>query len=70
MITEPPADKRDPRRHKWRLWDEMQRLLEEKRGKSAETIIRIIGGVVLVAIVMVVFVAGLSFLIKTLWPMF
>jgi hypothetical protein len=54
MINEPPTDKRDPRRHVWRLWDEMRRLREERNAERAETIIRIIGGVILVAIAMVV----------------
>jgi hypothetical protein len=67
MINEPLTDKRDPRRHKWRIWDERHRLREETRAERAETVIRIIGGVVLVAIAMVVFVAGLTFLIKHLW---
>jgi hypothetical protein len=67
MITEPPADKRDPRHHKWRLWDESRRLLEERRANRADRTIRIIGGVILLAIVVVVFVGGLAFLIKTFW---
>jgi hypothetical protein len=70
MINEPPTDKRDPRRHKWRLWDERHRLREERRASRAEKIIRISGGVVLVVIVVVFFVAGLAFLIRTLWRMF
>lgn len=61
MITEPPADKRDPRHHKWRLWDESRRLLEESRANRADRTIRIIGGVILFALVIVVFVGGPGF---------
>jgi t-SNARE complex subunit (syntaxin) len=67
MVNEPPTEKRDPRRHKWRLWDEMLRLREEARAARADRVIRTIGGIILVAIVVVVVVAGLSFLIKHLW---
>ena len=76
MITERPADRRDPRHHKWRLWDESRRLLEERRANRADRTIRIIGGVILFAIVIVVFVGGPGFshqnllvnvLIKSSW---
>jgi hypothetical protein len=70
MVNEPPADKRDPTHHKWRLWDEMRRLREERRLHRADRTIRIVGGVVLVAIVVVVLVGGLAFLIKTFRRMF
>jgi hypothetical protein len=44
IVNEPPTNMRDPRRHKWRLWDEMQRLREEARAARADRIISTIGG--------------------------
>jgi hypothetical protein len=64
MINDPPKDRRDPTRHKWRPWDEMRRLREERRLHRADRSIRIIGGVVLLAIVAVLLLAGAGFLIK------
>ena len=70
MTNQAPTDKKDPRRHKWHLWDERRRLREEGRANRADKIIRIIGGVVLFAIVIAVFVAGLIVFIKLLSRMF
>jgi hypothetical protein len=70
MINESPTDRRDPRRHKWRLWDEVRRLREEKREIHADRNIRIVGGVVLAVILVVIFAASLAFLIKLLSRVF
>jgi hypothetical protein len=66
MTDDPPKDRGDPTRHKWRLSDEMHRLQEERRAGRADRIIRVIRGVVVLAIVVVVLLGGLAFLIKIL----
>jgi hypothetical protein len=70
MTNDPPKDRRDPKRHTWRLWDEMHRLREERRAHRADRNIRVIGGVVLLAILVVVLLAGVGFLIKILPRLF
>ena len=70
MTNDPLKDKRDPTRHKWRPWDEMRRLHEERRHYRADTIIRVIGGVILLAIGAAVLVAVVHFLSRILPRMF
>ena len=70
MTNDPLKDRRDPTRHKWRLWDEMRRLREERRLHRADRIIRVIGGLVLLAITAVVLLALVHFLSKILPRMF
>lgn len=69
MTNDPLKEKRDPAHHKWRVWDEWRHSQEERRAYHADRIIRIIGGVVLLAIVVVVLLGGLTFLIKILTRM-
>ena len=56
---------RDPRRHHWRLWDEWRRLQEAGRVLADRTI-RAIGGAIILIMAILVLLAGLGFLIKTL----
>ena len=66
MTNDPPKDSRDPTRHKQRPWDEVRRLREERRERRADRIIRVIGGVVLLAIAAMVLLAAVHFLSKIL----
>jgi hypothetical protein len=70
MTNRPPEKKKDlQHERRWRLWEEMRRLRQETRTRRADTATRIIGGIVLFAIIIAGFV-GLIFLIKTLSRMF
>jgi len=70
MTNDPLKDRRDPAHHKWHLWDEVRRLREERRLHRADRIIRVIGGVVLLAIVAAVLLGVVHFLSKVLPRMF
>jgi hypothetical protein len=70
MTNDPLKERRDPTCHKWRPWDEMRRSREERRLHRADRSIRVIGGVILLAIVAVLLLAIVGFLIKMLPRMF
>jgi N-acyl-L-homoserine lactone synthetase len=70
MANDPFKERRDPTRHKWHLWEEGRHFREERRAHRADRNIRVIGGVVLLAIVAVALLAGVGFLIKLLPRMF
>lgn len=66
MRNDPLKQKRDPMYRKWRPRDEWRRLREERRAHRAERIIRVIGGVILLAIAAAVLVAVVHFLGRVL----
>ena len=66
MANDPLKERRDPTGHEWRAWEEMRRLREERRLHRADRTIRVIGGIIRLAIVAVVLLAGAGFLIKVL----
>jgi hypothetical protein len=62
MSNDPLKDRRDPTHHKWRPWEERNRLREERRGRRADIIV--IGEVVILEIAVMVLLAVVHFLSK------
>lgn len=70
MANDPLEEKRDPRRHRWRRWDELQRLRKERGAQRTDAIIRVTGGIILLIIVLVGVVASAHLIIKILSRVF